>query len=125
MPKVSDDDRLADMLQFAREVAQLTEGRTRRDLGQDRVLELALTRLLELIGEAARAVSHETRQRLPEVPWGQIAGMRNRLIHGYRRLDLSVIWRTARKDIPPLMEQLQAALSGSDEQESNPDGPLR
>jgi uncharacterized protein with HEPN domain len=57
------------MLESAEEAAELARGKTRADMDTDRVLNLALTRLLEIIGEAAARLSPEFRQRHPEVPW--------------------------------------------------------
>lgn len=71
------------------------------DLHQDAVI-----RALEVIGEAASQVSTQTREKHSDVPWPQIIGMRNRLIHEYFRADLEEIWSTVRNDIPQLMEQL-------------------
>jgi uncharacterized protein with HEPN domain len=68
---------------------------------------LALTRLVEIIGEAANRVSEKTRQKNPQIPWPQIIGMRNRLIHGYDVVDLDLLWDTITNDLPPLVKSLQ------------------
>lgn len=68
----SDEDRLGHMLAAARRAVSLIEGRTRADLDSDDVLALALTRLLEILGEAARGVSAETKARYPHIPWSQM-----------------------------------------------------
>jgi uncharacterized protein with HEPN domain len=62
---------------------ELARGRTRTDLDTDRLLNLALVRLLEIVGEAANRVPKEEQTQYPRVPWPQIVGLRNRLIHGY------------------------------------------
>lgn len=84
---------------------------SRRELETNRMLQLALTRLVEIIGEAASRVSHETRSRYPEIPWAEIIGMRNRLIHGYDFVDLNILWNTVKIDLPPLIEQLERILN--------------
>lgn len=76
------------MLSHAREAVSFAEGRSRADLDADRLLNLALVRLLEIIGEAAGRVSAEMRAEHPEIPWPQIIGLRNRLTHGYD----AVVW---------------------------------
>ena len=81
------------MLDHAREAVTLAQGKGRADLDDDRLLELALVRLLEVIGEAASRVSGEDRARYPEVPWPQIVSLRNRLIHGYDAVDLDILWQ--------------------------------
>ena len=60
--------------------------------------------------EAANRVSSVTQEQNPGIPWPQIIGMRNRLVHGYDVIDLDLLWRTVREDLPPLMEALQGAL---------------
>ena len=75
------------MLDHAQEAITLTRGKARADLDSDRVLNLALVRLLEVVGEAAGRVSEEERARYPEIPWPQIVGLRNRLIHGCDAVD--------------------------------------
>ena len=102
----SDDDRLVHMLAAARRAVSLTEGRTRADLDADDVLILALTRLLEILGEAAKGVSTATRDAYPHVPWAQMAATRGRLIHEYFSVDLDIVWEIVRHDLPPVIAAL-------------------
>ena len=74
------------------------------------MLSLALVRLLEIIGEAAKGVSEELRQQYPEIPWKQIAGTRDRLIHGYFDVDLDIIWSIVADDLPILIAGLEMIL---------------
>ncbi|TAJ85253.1 DUF86 domain-containing protein [bacterium] len=71
------------MLDHAREAVSMVQGRTRTDLDTDRLLNLALVRLLEIIGEAAGRVAKEERDLYPDISWPEIVSLRNRLIHGY------------------------------------------
>jgi uncharacterized protein with HEPN domain len=100
------------MLQYAREAVELAAGKTREALKADRTLQLALTRLVEIIGEAAVRVSSERQAQHPEIPWRIIAGTRNRLIHGYDAVDLDVLWDTVTDDLPRLITQLAVILQG-------------
>jgi uncharacterized protein with HEPN domain len=61
-----------------------------------------------MLGEAASRVSDVTRTRLTDVPWGEIVGMRNQLIHGYWSIDPDELWRTIEKDVPSLIDALEA-----------------
>ena len=101
---------LEDMLSYSREALALAAGRTREALDADRVLCLALQRLLEIVGEAASRVSPETREHLPDLPWRPAIGMRNRLIHGYDMVDADVVWGTLVVDLPPLVTRLEGVL---------------
>ena len=98
------------MLDAAREAVAFASGRTAADLGQDRLLALALVKCIEIVGEAASKVSSETRRVVDQVPWVDIAGMRNRLIHAYFDIDLERVCDTITTDLPPLIETLESAL---------------
>ena len=103
----SDLVRLRHMLDYAREAISLTGGRTREDLDQDRLLQLGMVRLIEIIGEAAARVTRETQAPYPHIPWLQITGMRNRLIHGYDSVDYNILWQTIKVDLPSLVADLE------------------
>lgn len=77
-----DEIRLRHMLDAAHEALSFVRGRKRCDLDNDRQLVLALIKDIEILGEAATRVLEPTRRDLPEIPWEQIVGMRNRLVHG-------------------------------------------
>ena len=89
----------------------LIKGKTRTDLKQERLLELALIRLVEVIGEAAAKISHDEYVKFSTIPWNQVVGMRNRLIHGYEQVDLDILWDTIEIDLPMLVEELKNILS--------------
>ncbi len=102
--------RLRHILDAAREAIAFTKERSRRDLDANRMLNLSLVRLLEIIGEAARAVSPECREAHPHIAWKKMAGLRDRLIHGYFDVNLDVVWETVKEDLPPLIAQLEKIL---------------
>ena len=103
--------RLDHMLEHAREAIKLTRGKSRTDLDSDRVLSLALVRLLEIVGEAAGRVSKEVYACHPEIPWPEIIGLRNRLVHGYDAVDYDILWQILNDDLPALVTMLETALS--------------
>lgn len=70
------------------------------------MLRLALTKLIEIVGEAAKQVSPQTRERYPEVPWSAAARMRDRLVHHYFDIDLDVLWATIEGDLPGLLRSI-------------------
>jgi uncharacterized protein with HEPN domain len=94
------------MLDYAREATAMVRGRSRAELDTDRQLNLALVRLVEIVGEAAARVPEDFRQRYPQVPWRQTVALRNRLIHGYDVIDFDILWVILRQDLPDLIETL-------------------
>lgn len=103
--------RLRHMRDHGREALTLIAGRSREDLEHDRLLQLALVRLLEIIGEAAARTPEVTRAENPHIAWAQIVGLRNRLIHGYDSIDLDIVWTVLNQDLPRLTAQLEAILT--------------
>jgi uncharacterized protein with HEPN domain len=102
---------LLQMRDHTAEALAMAAGRARGDLDYDRMLELVLSRLLEIVGEAATRVPEEVRAAHPEVPWRDIIGMRNRLIHGYDAVDLDILWQIVALDLPALSAALDAILA--------------
>ena len=107
MSQPDDQFRLRHMLDHAREAVVMIEDRTRADLDRNRMLELALVRLVEIIGEAATRIGHECQARYPNIPWPHVIGTRHRLAHGYDKVDLDVLWDTVTEDLPPLIAELE------------------
>jgi uncharacterized protein with HEPN domain len=110
--RLEDQVRVNHMVEAAGDAAQFIVGRTRADLDTDRMLLFALIRCVEIIGEAARQVTDETRTLCEDIPWNAIAGMRNRLIHAYFDVDAELVWKTVTVELPVLtarLRKLQAA----------------
>jgi uncharacterized protein with HEPN domain len=110
MSRRDDETSLRQMLDHAREIVGLTNGRTLQDAMGDRVLRLAFLHLFSILGEASRRVSSERRAAHPEVLWREITATRNWLIHVYDEVDFPRIWRTATEDVPRLVDQLERIL---------------
>ncbi len=109
------------MRDAAKKAVDFTEHRTREHLDTDELLALAVVRLIEIVGEAAKTIGDDTREAHREIPWRQIAGTRDRLAHGYFDVDLDIVWRIITDDLPPLIEHVQQILSEIDEDEDGED----
>ncbi len=109
---MSRDDlvRLQHMLDAAREAVELAAGKSRYDIENERTLNLSLVRLIEIVGEAASRVSLEGRTIYPGIPWSQIIGMRNRLIHGYDDVDFDILYQTVFEDLPALIAEIEKVI---------------
>lgn len=105
-----DKVRLQHMLEAVLEVIEFTCDKERSNLNEDRKLKHALVRLLEIIGEAAIGMSSSIKDDHTNIPWKEMIGMRNRLIHGYFDIDLDIVWQTVSKDIPPLKPLLEKVI---------------
>lgn len=109
---MSPDDRwrIEHMIDAAEQALKFVSGRNRTDLDTDAMLRMALTYAVEIVGEAASKVSESGRAELPSIPWPQIIGMRNRLVHAYFDINSRILWDTVQLALPTLLEQLRAAL---------------
>lgn len=105
-----DNIRLRHMLDAAREGLSFARNETRDSLDEDRKLEFSLVKAIEIVGEAAANVTKECREDLPQIPWPNIIGMRNRLIHAYFDINLDILWKTITDDLPPLIAELEKIL---------------
>lgn len=101
---------LGDLVAACVRVIGYVRDASRSDLDQDDLLLSACCYQIAVIGEAVKRVSPNTRTKHPEVPRKDIAGMRDRLIHGYDSADRDELWKTATEDIPTLLEQIRAIL---------------
>jgi uncharacterized protein with HEPN domain len=98
-----DDAYLLDMLLAARKVMKYAQGVDFERFDQDEVLQDAIMRRIQIIGEAARKVSQEFKEAHPEISWPEIIGMRHKLIHEYFRVITEKVWETVTNDIPTLI----------------------
>jgi uncharacterized protein with HEPN domain len=106
MKRPEDEILLRDMVDHARRAIGAVAGRRREDLDVDHVLAAALERFIEVVGEAASKVSPGARESLPGVPWFEIIGMRNRLVHGYASVDHDIVWTVVTSDLPSLVREI-------------------
>jgi uncharacterized protein with HEPN domain len=111
MSKIDDLTRFKHLQQAAKEAIDFVKGRSRKDLDKERMLSLALVRLIEIIGEAANNISSDKRKQYSEISWRRMMGMRNRLTHAYFEVDLDIVWQVVIRDLPTILPQIEAAIS--------------
>ena len=114
---IDDDTRLRHMHDAAREALSFLAGRSRPDLDNDRMLYRAVVSCLGEIGEAASKLTPGAWASLPSVPWQQIVGMRNRLVHGYYEIDRDIVWDTVSVHLPPLIAAIEELLARQTDEE--------
>jgi uncharacterized protein with HEPN domain len=102
-----DDALLLDMLIAARKIRTFVQGVGEQDFYRSDLIQSAVLRELQVLGQAARLVTDETRTRLPEVAWREILGLRNRIVHEYFNLNPSIVWQVVQYEIPALIAQLE------------------
>jgi uncharacterized protein with HEPN domain len=97
---------LGHMLDVSVQAVEKIRGKSREDFDGDENLRLALTHLIQMIGEAARRVSVESRQEHSQIPWSDVIGMRHKLVHDYLDVDYDVVWEVVTTDLPELISHL-------------------
>ncbi len=110
-------DYLEDALAAIEETATFTEGMTFEEFTRDRKTSNAVLRSLEVLGEAAKRIPDDLRAKSPEVPWKRMAGMRDKLIHEYAGVDLSIVWAVIKHELPPLHARFRSLLDSLEVQE--------
>jgi uncharacterized protein with HEPN domain len=103
-------DYLQDIAEMMTHIQEFTDGMNFDAFIKDLKTNFAVFRALEVIGEAAKQVPEDVRERYPHIPWRRMAGMRDRLIHGYFGVDFDIVWETASRLIPELAPQISAVV---------------
>lgn len=110
MSRIDDLTRLKHIRDAAVTAINFVKDRDREDLDSDQMLSLALVRLIEIMGEAANNVSPTCQNTYCRIPWREIIGMKNRVVHAYFDVDMSIIWQVVKEDIPILIEEINQAI---------------
>lgn len=110
-------DYIEDILDAMDKAEILLEDVTYDQFESDFRINFAVVRALEIIGEATKRLPMDVRQQYPKIPWKGMAGMRDRIIHGYDNVDLQIVWDVVKQDIPPAKPQIQQILEEYEGQE--------
>ncbi|MBA3872430.1 MAG: DUF86 domain-containing protein [Anaerolineae bacterium] len=103
-----DDALFLDILIAARKIQQFTFEMTKADFKENQMAQSAVIREFQVMGEAAKQISAEAQTQNANLPLQKIAGMRNRMVHEYFRIDLDIVWNTVQQEILGLITQLQS-----------------
>lgn len=105
-----DSAALLDIARFANQILELTLGMSREEFEADIRTQLAVLYEIAVLGEAVKRLSFEFRAEYPDIPWVEIAGMRDKVIHQYDKVRVDVVWRTIQNDVPALLAMIEPLL---------------
>jgi uncharacterized protein with HEPN domain len=88
-------------------IEDFTSGMNKDDFLEDEKTKSAVVRQFEIMGEASKALPKNIKELAPDIPWSNIAGMRDRLIHAYFVVDYKLVWKTLEEELPGLRERLE------------------
>jgi uncharacterized protein with HEPN domain len=104
-------DYVEDILDAMEKAEMMLEDVEFQEFVDDFRINFVVVRALEIIGEATKRLPLSLREQYPAIPWKQMAGMRDRIIHGYDAIDYQVVWDAVKQEIPPVKPHLQQILS--------------
>jgi uncharacterized protein with HEPN domain len=102
-----DDVYLHHILDSISQIEKFTEGINKNEFKNNELVQSAVIRQIEIIGEASKKLSDKFKNNYPNIPWTDITGMRDKLIHGYFGVDIDIVWLTIQKDIPKLRDLIK------------------
>lgn len=111
-------DYLEDILKAIDESAEFTMGISFEAFTQDRKTANAVVRSLEVLGEAAKRILDHLRAKAPDIPWRYMTGMRDKLIHEYFGVDLSIVWMVIKNELPPLRSEIERLITNLEQEQS-------
>ena len=103
-----------DMLAAAQKIVRVTASYTEDTFSRDDIIQDSVIRQISIIAEAAKHVSDSFKEQNTAIPWHEIKGMRNRLVHDYKNIDLNEVWKTIQNDVPSLINMLKPLLPEQD-----------
>lgn len=106
---------LRQIIEHAEKAQELCKRNTLEQIRTEWQIGFALERVMEVMGEAVKRLPLEMRDKHPQIPWRLLAGMRDRLSHGYDSVDYQILWETGNQDIPKLIPELKKILVALDE----------
>ena len=108
--KPDDKIRVMHMIDAAEEALSFVTDSSETEFSENRMLILSVIKEIEIIGEAAAKISEGTKSEYSDIPWQDIVGMRNRLIHGYFDVDITLVWNTIKNNLPSLIKSLKKTI---------------
>jgi uncharacterized protein with HEPN domain len=105
---------LIDVLESIKKIDKSTKTLTLKAFIKDVDIQDAIVRRLEVIGEATKHVPQEIKKKYPDIPWRETAGMRDKIVHDYFKINLEIVWNIVQNDLNPLKKQIKQLLKELD-----------
>lgn len=99
-------DYLEDVAESARRITKYTQDMDLAKFEKSQITQDAVIRAFEVLGEATKKIPEDFRKKYPEIPWREMAATRDKFIHDYRDIEIEIVWRTAKEDIPEILAQI-------------------
>lgn len=116
-PRRHDPDYLADIYEAIRRIVEYTQGLSYQAFLESSMVQDAVLRNIQVIGEATKKLTKARRSAHTNVPWREMAGMRDRIVHDYFGVDWKIVWEVAHDDLPSLLPLIEAILKQATEAE--------
>ena len=105
---------IEDIIEHMNYAEEFINNLTFEEFANDKKTVLSVTKCIEVVGEATKHIPDSIREKYPDIPWNDLAGIRDRLVHGYFKVNLEIVWTTVTQEFPELLPKMEKVLNDID-----------